>query len=425
MLYLKRFIIFLSVALCIMHIPFKIMPERAYVEVLYYTIPLVYLTVHYKTIIVLWKTLGTNIKRLYRVAFYGIVIAIAWGLCVIVINNGEMSFIRYLIWILLDISNYIFMVMLIGKNWKTNDVWASFSKIYICIMCVYVVSTTVMIFIPEIKFFWQGILFEEIHQSTEELSITRYGLFGFSSVQWAYKVVVACVLLAYLCKYKKVTKLWRIAYLFLILGSIYYARWGAAVLFSLYVIGIIKNISAKKILINMCVLLIGSWILYYGYCYAEDDMMLSTWANWLLVPIEAFVDGLQYGNITFGQSVDQLREEMWFMPDDGTFLIGDGMFKYENGGYYMNTDVGFMRSVLFYGCVGLFIQYIAYIVFLVAIIKHLHQYNIPGNMCLGLTFTYILFLAELKFNVFNHAFGLLFALALAAEMSFIDEKDIL
>lgn len=56
-------------------------------------------------------------------------------------------------------------------------------------------------------------------------------------------------------------------------------------------------------------------------------------------------------------------KEMYFMPPVKTLLIGDGLYvnPYDNTRYYMDTDAGYMRHVLFYGIVGCVLTAILYL----------------------------------------------------------------
>ena len=51
-------------------------------------------------------------------------------------------------------------------------------------------------------------------------------------------------------------------------------------------------------------------------------------------------------------SSDELFNQMYFKMDFETFLIGRGYYSGENGMYYMNTDAGFMRNILYFGMLG-------------------------------------------------------------------------
>lgn len=56
-------------------------------------------------------------------------------------------------------------------------------------------------------------------------------------------------------------------------------------------------------------------------------------------------------------SLDSLKN-MYFEINPMTFLIGDGQYTTESGRYYMNTDVGYLRVILFMGIIGFFLLFL-------------------------------------------------------------------
>lgn len=55
-------------------------------------------------------------------------------------------------------------------------------------------------------------------------------------------------------------------------------------------------------------------------------------------------------------------KEMYFMPPVKTLIMGDGLYvnPYDSTRYYMDTDAGYMRHILFYGIIGVFLTAILY-----------------------------------------------------------------
>lgn len=51
-------------------------------------------------------------------------------------------------------------------------------------------------------------------------------------------------------------------------------------------------------------------------------------------------------------STNVLFNKMYFSVNAKTFVLGDGWYT-KNGSYYMNTDAGYMRQLLFFGVIGL------------------------------------------------------------------------
>ena len=78
------------------------------------------------------------------------------------------------------------------------------------------------------------------------------------------------------------------------------------------------------------------------------------WRDWSF----AIIDQLFSNNGITDYSVTHMKEDMFFMPEIKTLLIGDGKYTLESGSYYMHTDVGIMRGVLFFGILGNFVNYL-------------------------------------------------------------------
>lgn len=76
--------------------------------------------------------------------------------------------------------------------------------------------------------------------------------------------------------------------------------------------------------------------------------------NLFLFVFEMFYNLIDYGTLTTTSSA-HLTEDMYFPLPLQTILFGDGMYTGLTGGYYMNTDAGYMRNLLLFGLTGLFL----------------------------------------------------------------------
>ena len=78
----------------------------------------------------------------------------------------------------------------------------------------------------------------------------------------------------------------------------------------------------------------------------EYSTVLENWFFWLIIPFENFISTGSFNNA----SLNHLIEDMYFMPDIDTLLFGDARYMEEGTGlYYMHTDAGPMRQILFWG----------------------------------------------------------------------------
>lgn len=137
---------------------------------------------------------------------------------------------------------------------------------------------------------------------------------------------------------------------------------------------------------------------------------------------EAVINYFEQGEITTS-STDVLKQ-MSFTPDEKTLLWGDGywVYPFEQNKYYCNTDVGYLRHILYYGLFPTIFMVFAWILFgILAGMKYYRMGNFPfavlmwllilyyllvqykGDFILGsgmnMKLYYILFMLPLFFNV--------------------------
>lgn len=76
--------------------------------------------------------------------------------------------------------------------------------------------------------------------------------------------------------------------------------------------------------------------------------------NLIWYVFEAAFNYVEYGEISTTSS-DHLMTKMYFPIPLSTFIFGDGLYTGYDGAYYMHTDAGYMRNILFFGIGGLFL----------------------------------------------------------------------
>lgn len=75
---------------------------------------------------------------------------------------------------------------------------------------------------------------------------------------------------------------------------------------------------------------------------------------------EAFINYFEKGSLE-SESTDQLKDMYIFPSDIKTWLIGDGYWLNPLGsGYYMNTDVGYLRMIYYFGIPGLILFFMVH-----------------------------------------------------------------
>lgn len=79
--------------------------------------------------------------------------------------------------------------------------------------------------------------------------------------------------------------------------------------------------------------------------------------NLILYVFEAIFNFESTGSFST-TSTNKLFGDMYFQIPLSTFFLGDGLYEGLNGGYYMNTDAGYMRIILYTGISGLILSLI-------------------------------------------------------------------
>ena len=99
-----------------------------------------------------------------------------------------------------------------------------------------------------------------------------------------------------------------------------------------------------------CIMVVGSLlslITYFIYLYNTDDNF-----NWLFRwTFQNLFNYAETGSFQ-SSSTAHLTNDMYFEINPLTFFFGDGLYTMPDGSYYMNTDSGYMRPILYMGVVG-------------------------------------------------------------------------
>ena len=84
---------------------------------------------------------------------------------------------------------------------------------------------------------------------------------------------------------------------------------------------------------------------------------------------------------------------MYYMPPLKTALIGDGFYvsPYDNTRYYMDTDAGYMRHILFYGILGCSLMVTLYIVIFYHMFKFSNSLNSSPSVKIFVIFLCVYF----------------------------------
>lgn len=252
----------------------------------------------------------------------------------------------------------LFLVMLIKKNIPNADL-RTFCKYFIFSCLLYIGSTVVMMVIPQIKDFFYSIIKENEHSKTLALETrysTRYGWAGFSTFEYTFKCLIAIIFNNYFIQknIKRKYVLFPIAVTaVLLVGTLFYGRIGTlAALIILFFFALRLMIKRPKIFM-WCVA--GLLLCIAALLVLKNRVSaVGAWFDWAFDLIINFINNKTLRT----DSSDVLLNKMLFIPDFKTILIGDGRYT-ENELYYMGTDAGIMRPLLFGGLIFAFLRYIS------------------------------------------------------------------
>ena len=376
--------------------------------VIYNAIPIIYLFYNY---LLLRRFVGIILynKRVI-LAIVLLLISHLWGMVTIVINDRyDYSFLYTLILIIRGAYVYLFLAMVIYKNVSQNNCLELFVKFYLLSCALYVISTIVFIISPDLKMMWSN----SIYMTEENFNlaegnvfgyVTRYGLKGFSGFQETAKCTMSVIMLLYLSEKINSSK-WFVVGSFSLLGNLFYGRIGVLTsIASLIIFEIItRKVVKLKYVKSIMLFIVGLAFMVY-FIIPKDA--LTDYYGWLSGPVVAFINGLSQGNMDFGASANNVVD--WYvLPDEGTFLFGDGKFSNDDGSYYMHTDAGFMRSIYYFGIVGSVFYYLSIVILAFSFLNK--QYG-KKELSLFICFMITFLLFEYKGTSLVNFFSMMFIL---------------
>lgn len=350
--------------------------------------------------------------------------AMVWGGLIIVIRDGESSGLVYLGNAISNILRFTALTVLTMHIWP-NDTYGGFMKMYIICNCLYVLASLVMLVVPEIRLAWMDIV-----PPAEKLIIakgdaleyyTRYGLSGFSGFTNTLFCSIAVWMCLYLLEQNDTSRFWNIAIIVLMLGNMLYGRSGLIISSTLFLVMNLSVLSTSKIK-SLLLWGIFSGVLMFGIVwYINLNPNMMSWKEWVIEPFVAFMDALSYGEISLGDSGNNLVDDMYFIPaDDYSIFLGDGRLNNADGTYYMHTDAGFMREMFFYGLLGMFFSYTSLL--MVLDIYYHCAGEFPWHKKYVIALLFIMALMEFKGSPLNYYYGCVWGL-LASYMA-VDKKKV-
>ena len=146
-----------------------------------------------------------------------------------------------------------------------------------------------------------------------------------------------------------------------------------------FLFGYLKRLALRGILlIIFCVIIGGFWVT--NETLQEIENKILPWA------FSIYFNYQDSGKLE-DETVNIIMQKFYWMPPWKTFIFGDGLYMDPYEGYYMHTDAGYMRSLLFFGVIGSFFVYIIYIFIAYVVLKKATEYHLPffSQIIIGLT----------------------------------------
>lgn len=401
MRYIKNSIAMLIAFFMIYPMYFVIIPKIA-TQLIYHILPVIYLIYA-----------GKNTKkficdlivdRYSKFAFITIYTCILISLIKCVFQNLDFSYFIVFVNIISGFFRFTAIYIFILRNFQPNKALSIFIRIYVLISCIYVLASIIMLLNMDLRMSWQALLLIENNAldvvNDEGMYVTRFGLQGWSGYTNTLTCSLGIMLLLIGLKQRLFSNGWMFSLPLLMVGNFFYGRIGIIASIIIFLLYIVSDITASKIKI-LALLVVGACIIFMIRDNAfELYPYLINWMNWVSGPMEAFIEGLQNGNVDFGSSGNITMKKMYFMPEsDNTIFWGDGIYTNADGSYYGHTDVGFMRNILYGGVLCEVILYSSFLALLLGLMKDKMKFAVMMYFCIWLIF-------EIKGEAYQFTFGL-------------------
>ena len=338
-----------------------------------YFLPLLYLIYHIDWSIDFIKRVSKTYAGLSIILFIGLFIeSLLWP---IITGTLEFSFVteywrRFFLLLIKNVFLLLYYEKNIGKRQKNIE---DFIMYYLYSVVLYICFTVLTLIFKEFREILLNCLYltEKNRVDLQYASyFTRFGWSGWSgfdeTMLCTIGVSLSCIMIL---KHKNETgkqiKFLSLAAAMLV-GNMFYGRTGLTIsLLCLMLTSVITFFRGQLkfvfLLIVLLVLAIGSLLFLREYVPA-----INNWFDWAF---SAFINLIESGRFRDNTgSLGYLFDKMYWMPQADTFLLGDGYYTFA-GKYYMETDSGIMRLMLYFGIINYLMGITAYVLILWAFIK--------------------------------------------------------
>lgn len=310
-----------------------------------------------------------------------------------------------------QLLKFMAVMIIYLRFFKEKATFSRYALFYIVSCCLYFSLTILFILSPGLKEMWLGNLYIsdlDIMQLQKPQYVTRIGIDGFAGFGQTFKFSIGIMLSVFLIAKNFVSNKLRsiflmAAILILLLGTLFYGRIGSVAGFIgilvlvLYFFNYQRTLKIGLTFIGVCFIL---FLLVIVASLFNNAIMV--WLEWAFELIITFINTGRFSST----STDILFERMYFIPDLKSVLFGNALYTDPTGGYFMGTDVGILRNILFFGILPTILVYLVIAISLNGIGNQLSNYGRVGKILLRLLIiTFLLF--EFKGSIYQAYFPIL------------------
>lgn len=320
-------------------------------------------------------------------------------------GTNEFSYIVIVFALVRKIFIYIFLLMLIIKKYGSYETTRLFMLYYCLATCCYVIGSIILFALPPFKEIWLSMITPLKEGILDSYGYTmRFGWSGFSGYRNTADCTLSLIFATYLYSIYGKDKIkfnnYMIIMLLCFIGNLFYGRVGVLVSAICLLIDFVanRNIRGVKLIKSGAI-----FVIVFGFValLANRITVIHEWVHWAISPfVNLFTTG-KFNNA----SADTVLYKMIFFPGTKTLLFGDGIYVDKQSGlYYMSTDSGVMRILLF-GGIGLAI--VAYLTTYLSI-----KYSQKGAKIYKMMLLLFALIFEIKGDIYYEILSVMLAIAL-------------
>jgi hypothetical protein len=289
----------------------------------------------------------------------------AWWPTVKGTGDFELSYV-YLIFIL---ERFVGSILFVAYAWSLEFELEDCINAIICVLVIQVIIIIAMFLSPSLR---ETLWAINARSNLEELSaryggIRGLGLAGGVAYTMSVLLSVGVLLSAYASSQFGPRWWYVVGSILLVIGVFFSGRtgWfgiGLAGVFYAYANNLHQYLLTIRGVLLKLIPGIGLLVTVIYY-YLEPETIDTITQTLIPFAFELFINLFERGELT--ASSFEATQSMYFPVSESTFWFGDGRWVSLPGkpyDYYMRTDAGYMRHMLFYGAIISFIFYLAYAV---------------------------------------------------------------